>query len=676
MKKWLIPFVFVFSGFVNAQQIDAQTGNIVYTTLNPPPPGAPYSWDGFVNYNTGGGGLSGGYTPAYNTNTGTFIFGYNQGTVNYSTAVNFALANAGVNIQVNGFKYRWEYYNQDYSRGTLTGNISLTDSGGNVLQSYNYNMPQTTNGWTWMSGKQLFNTQYASTSLGNLQVSFTGKDDRYWAGYYGPQIRNIDVKLLYTVPSSSFSNWSTLVNENGNFTLSSPGMVRYGANGTYIYQNYQPGTYSCSNWAWGQDPLGGVYKSCEFGTVSSTTTPTTPTIPTSSTTTSDPTTTTVNNIIASTTIVEPEVTTTTTSTITNTGNIVDSTSTTALSSTTSSPTSTTSPTTTSSSSSSSSTSTTTATATPTVTATATSSPSGGRTVDGTGIGLSVVSRNQQREQAIAMQAAQSAVAQADQASQQAQQDAVNVASSSSTNSVMSVSGSSNRQVNSSQQRQDSALSVSSTATQQLSLFLQPNALQQSVVKQTDSNKVLSAVNVVENVGNQMTGVTTSTQSNFDNSQIYSLLPPQQVQTTNQPITTVASIQSIQSVFSISPQPINITQQEQTNNDSQKMLLDRSNPIFQTLETKNEIQETKTTLQGSQVNRNVANNELAGGVDITRIAQAPTGYNEYLNLTLRDAAFYAPKEVYKNQKNVDNMRALRQLSSDRLHQQMIEQQYGK
>jgi hypothetical protein len=42
----------------------------------------------------------------------------------------------------------------------------------------------------------------------------------------------------------------------------------------------------------------------------------------------------------------------------------------------------------------------------------------------------------------------------------------------------------------------------------------------------------------------------------------------------------------------------------------------------------------------------------------------------------DVAFYAPKEVYKNQKTVDNVRTLRGLQggSERLHQEMVNSQY--
>lgn len=185
--------------YLDSSEAQNLTGNVVYTTVNPPPSGAQYNWSGFVVNNTGGGGTSGGNAPAYNTQTGTFIFGYTQGTVAYNMAVNNALANAGSGIQVSGYNYSWQYFNQDFSRGTLTGTIGITDSSGKNLHSYNYTMPKTTEGWTVMSGTQNFGTEYSPTGLGNLTVSFSGKDDRYWAGYYGPQIRNIDVRLRYSV---------------------------------------------------------------------------------------------------------------------------------------------------------------------------------------------------------------------------------------------------------------------------------------------------------------------------------------------------------------------------------------------------------------------------------------------------------------------------------------------
>ena len=78
---------------------------------------------------------------------------------------------------------------------------------------------------------------------------------------------------------------------------------------------------------------------------------------------------------------------------------------------------------------------------------------------------------------------------------------------------------------------------------------------------------------------------------------------------------------------------------------------------------------------SSVNRNVQPNDLAAGVDIASMASVPVGFNAY-SFVLKDSAFYEPKEVYKNQRTVDNARVLRGLTggSDALHQEMVDSQY--
>ena len=70
-----------------------------------------------------------------------------------------------------------------------------------------------------------------------------------------------------------------------------------------------------------------------------------------------------------------------------------------------------------------------------------------------------------------------------------------------------------------------------------------------------------------------------------------------------------------------------------------------------------------------------NNELAGGISMAALAVQPAGFSAYYN-TLPDAIFYAPREIYRGQQTVDNVRALRGLGSDRLHQEMVNQQYGR
>ena len=78
-------------------------------------------------------------------------------------------------------------------------------------------------------------------------------------------------------------------------------------------------------------------------------------------------------------------------------------------------------------------------------------------------------------------------------------------------------------------------------------------------------------------------------------------------------------------------------------------------------------------QDGNIKRNVQPNEVANGVDIASIATQPQGYAAY-SIALADGQFYAPKDIYKNQNVVDNARALRQMSSDRLHQEIINLQY--
>jgi hypothetical protein len=70
---------------------ESTTGNLVYTTVNPAPTGAmPHSWSGFNIVNSTGGNTTGdnGAVTGYNSSTGTFMFGYNQGTIAYTYAIN------------------------------------------------------------------------------------------------------------------------------------------------------------------------------------------------------------------------------------------------------------------------------------------------------------------------------------------------------------------------------------------------------------------------------------------------------------------------------------------------------------------------------------------------------------------------------------------------------------
>jgi hypothetical protein len=101
--------------------------------------------------------------------------------------------------------------------------------------------------------------------------------------------------------------------------------------------------------------------------------------------------------------------------------------------------------------------------------------------------------------------------------------------------------------------------------------------------------------------------------------------------------------------------------------------DRNNPlreiILPTLQ-----QQVQQQQPAQQVNRNVQPNEAAVGVALERMMVVPQGYASYTNLALRDANFYEPKEVYRNQQVVDNVRVLRGLGSDQKHRDLVNLQY--
>jgi len=155
------------------------------------------TWTGVTPSTSTGGGFSGGNVPAYNSSTNTVMFGYNQATVGQTYAINQALSGSGV--QIGGYNYSWQYLNNGSTGGTLSSSIKLTSPTGSTLEQYNYGMNVIADGWRTMSGTQNFNQQYAGADVGNLSIEFTGKDARWWAGLYGPQVRDVNLSLNYTV---------------------------------------------------------------------------------------------------------------------------------------------------------------------------------------------------------------------------------------------------------------------------------------------------------------------------------------------------------------------------------------------------------------------------------------------------------------------------------------------
>jgi hypothetical protein len=105
------------------------------------------------------------------------------------------------------------------------------------------------------------------------------------------------------------------------------------------------------------------------------------------------------------------------------------------------------------------------------------------------------------------------------------------------------------------------------------------------------------------------------------------------------------------------------------------LIDRTNPLNDAVNSQ-QIPTQAAVFAGPAVKPNTQDNDIASGVNISQIARVPVGFDVYQNLAIREIAFYQPREIYRGQRTVDNVRALRNLGQDAKHQQMIDQQYGR
>lgn len=693
------------------------------------------------------GGYSGGWTPAYNAGTDTVIFGYTTSTVSQTKAISTALQGTG--IQVTGYNYAWKINNADSNTGTLSATVSLKNSAGNVVESYGYNYNATTSGlsenFQQFSGTQNFSQIYGADTLGSITVAFTGKDNRYWAGYYGPRVRDPHLSLNYrsdpcaTNPAfgpqcAGFNDLVTSIN-----LVPYPNAVATGSN--YVDNTFPIATVlssSGSGLALHGFKYGFVYdlkdpycSSTFLGIFCTGTTDSVARVSAGATDASGrlvfnnnhvfqgantgpqemnyqylfPTSTNTNLMgnfhfsaqvegngsiynMYSKMIVTPDPcmknvmysssctgfqeaidklngtnkTDYATTGYTEPASVTAGTASADSITFTSSPTGSTvqapapvaGPVPQQSVASSTSSASVSASVASVASTTEKSSVSG----PGLGFAMSLISKNAEKEKSIAMTASANAVAEAQAAGTQAQQEAVATAAK-----MTEASG-------------GSAMTMGTSASSQMS----------NDVKTASSGGGLNIQSFAGMGSVQMVGVaqqqsvfTTSTstsqimQQSFAPAVNYSIAPTQQVASMSvapQP-TFIDTIQSNTTAF-VSFENKQADVEAPSNMAS--FLLDRTNPLREIIEGQPLNMSSSMEQQMSTVKKDVAPNDLAGGVDLTKMAIAPTGYNAYLSLTMRDVSFYAPRDMYPRQNNVDNVRALRQLSSDRIHQEMVNQQY--
>jgi hypothetical protein len=156
------------------------------------------------------GGIDGAGGPGY-------TFSFQTGTIAQTYAINEALRNAGIGIQVYGFNYGFEYrFNCGQQIGancesnslqdTLNATITITNSGGSTVYSQYYGLgaKNAADGnsaynptWQNVATQQRFASPYELVNLGNFTMSITGMDAGFWGGNYGPNVRNAYSRAVY-----------------------------------------------------------------------------------------------------------------------------------------------------------------------------------------------------------------------------------------------------------------------------------------------------------------------------------------------------------------------------------------------------------------------------------------------------------------------------------------------
>jgi len=202
----------VVSYSVNAQPvagiIEQQITNNLITNPN---------FNGTTGWTTTGGvGGNGPTHPATPANGNGYTFTYSQGTIAQTYAINQALANVGAGVQIAGFDYGFKYRfgcansiggyceNPAGLQDTLNATSTITSNTGATLYTRYYALGANATApysatFSSVDTQQRFSAALPVENLGDFRISFTGMDAGFWGGNYGPTIKDIYSKAVYTV---------------------------------------------------------------------------------------------------------------------------------------------------------------------------------------------------------------------------------------------------------------------------------------------------------------------------------------------------------------------------------------------------------------------------------------------------------------------------------------------
>lgn len=572
-------------------------------------------------------GTGGGPVPAYNTGTNTIRFSFMPYTVSQIQAINAAMFNNNTNIQVSGYNYSWKLYGDN---GYLSVLGKLYDTKGSVLEqaSYNYQfLPAMPMNWDQISGSSNFSTAYNFKTLGSLEFNVTGSDSLFWSGYYGPRIRDINVSFNYSVLPAPTTTTTTQSTSTG-----TPTPIEIADTFSKPPAEAEPQPQQTQQTLSGSPPPPPPPGS--EPPPNSPPPPTGPAPQNSPPPSGNP---------------QPNEAVRLADVSRNQGPApAPATNTPQASQTTQKETTTASNSTKSESNS-------------------------GPSLNNI---LAMIQTNQNKERAIA----QNAVAQANEVAQnavaQTEQTALSVAANSSAQSIQIATSAVTAGNNQEQKKTITNFeNISEKNSTVASIDFRPNSVGPNMqTGSRDTQNIVNPANRFNNESNTVATIMGLSPNGITQNMGQGLVINNQV-TTSAP--TIQNNEVIAVNYNTLLQSIRQIQTE-TNISLGTSLFSRPGDPFQDYVNKNNItvdNETKE-MKATSINRNAQDNDVAGTSRIERMAVVPVGFGSYSNFNLSNIAFYEPKEIYKNQKVIDNVRALRQLSSDRLHQEMVEQQYRR
>jgi hypothetical protein len=709
----------LFTSYSNAQ-VDPTTGNLInYGTA---PTGTTSTWNNgvYVDQLCFQAGQPGNCGPNPSVRPGGVInFSYGTADLNQVVNINTALAAGGTGVQLSGFNFSfmakngngWDDARQDY----LAAYVKLYGAGGNLVSSYDYSAATNQKyNWTNFNFNETFANPYVASTLSTAQVGFVGRDNNFWAGNYGPEVYNVNFRLKYKVDpcatnpaySVTCAGFNNVLNTNNllnssvggaslnqafavNTALQNAGVgamvhgFNYGfnwrvgqgffgctawnqdgscswtmntpayANATVSLTNKNNQTIHQQNYSFsGENTSGSVsdkfllptslnQSMLGMGRIVGSTSGTGSSIEGAWATmiyTADPCT---NNplyspdckgyaaaiakSLAPPPAEVPQNTVASTPDTTATapppsGSTSSQTSNDVQSPPPPGPTQTT----------------TVATSVPASNNTqpragevsVASAPARSSSGPSMSMIMSILSTESNRVGSVERSAVAAAVAGAEAAGTQATQQAEAVAGSLTSQSI--------------------AASLTSASGTGLSGAMISNQSQSSIFSLSDQSQSAALNTTMLRLSTQSSGTTETVSA----------------------LSTISSNSVSVSLFAPTRAAVEVEMPQ-----SEGIKFGGRSVLNDSIESRPMLQQATQERQIDAVNKNAQSNELAGGVDIAAINRQPVGFQNY-SFVLTDAQFYAPREIYRNQRTIDNARALRQLTNDGRHREMVEQQYKR